>query len=142
MPRVKNFDELPNWLQERLKSDWENMHVLGSERPAVPSIRDAEYRVYLITQGLWVVDAGTGGITVETASGSKAYVDLPDDSEIKALVDAECKRIREARSVERLYDLVMGLTRLDRTALDMDPKRSAVETIRYLARILHENLNV
>lgn len=112
MPRVKRFEELPAWLQDRLRRDWEGLHRGTAERPsayeAVPPIRDPEYRVYRIgDSGWWAVDAGTGGVTIEREGESHAYGDLPE-GELKALVDADGRACRDAEHVELLYSIIRG----------------------------------
>lgn len=151
MPRIKDFNKLPTWLQERLINDWRNLSPNSVE---IPPIRDPEYRVYLISDtgawadggGLWLVDAGTGGVTVETAEArSVAYVDLPDDSEVKVLIDQECRRLRDERDIERLYDIIMGygVNPIDFGSRVNDLRQSgcdAGQVLKYLVKVLHDGL--
>lgn len=106
MPRITRFALLPTWLQNKLRSDWAS---IGGETNR-PPIRDAEYKVYSIEGSeWWIVDAGTGGVSVDSEHGSHAYVDLPDDSGLKRMVDFEGARCRDRARFEAMYEIVRGL---------------------------------
>lgn len=113
MPRIKRFEELPGWLRQRIRTDWDNLCRPAPGSPDVPPIRDPEYRVYRIDRdgvatGWWSIDAGTGGVSVESEFESHAYGDLRPNDPIKALVDAEGRRCRDASHVEMMYEIVRG----------------------------------
>jgi len=104
MPRVKRFEELPAWLQVRIAADWTTLCPVP-----IPPIRDPEYRVHRLgDSGWWVVDAGTGGITVEREGESHAYAELDPSSELFALVAAEAKLDRETDHIEKLTNVILG----------------------------------
>lgn len=103
MPRVKSFEELPQWLQGRLGRDWEDLCHDG-----MPPIGGPEYRVHRIgDSGWWAVDAGAGGVTIERSGESHAYADLPE-GELKALVDADGRMTRDADNVERVCEVILS----------------------------------
>lgn len=105
MPRIKDFQKLPAWLQDYLKADW--AAVCGGSGPSHPPIRDPEYRVYRVGESdVWSVDTGTGGVIVHHAGAAHNYDDLPPDSPLKAVVDAEGLRCRDAEAVETLFGLI------------------------------------
>lgn len=143
MPRVKDWMELPTWLQARLRLDWLEVTPASG---IVPPIGDPEYRVHRVgDSGWWTVDVGgAGGVRVEREGESHAYDDLPA-GELKALVDAEGRACREAEQVETLYGLVLGngvdpraLGRLWRSWQDEGLAEDRV--IVRLATVLHDGL--
>lgn len=105
MPRIKDFQKLPTWLQDYLKADW--AAVCGGPAPHQPPISDPEYRVYRVDgSDLWYHDAGTGGVIVHREGEAYNYDDLPADSPVRAAVDAEGRRCRDAEAVETLFGLI------------------------------------
>lgn len=105
MERVRNFEELPEWLRHRIAADW--AMLCDGPVPSHPPIRDPEYRVYRIgDSGWWAVDAGTGGVTIESEDACHAYVDLPEGSPLRALVDREGRLWRDRENVEALYGVL------------------------------------
>lgn len=108
MPRVKAWTELPRWLQDRLRWEWQNLTIKeGGRLEDRPTIGDPEYRVYRVGGSeWWAVDSGADGVTLERERGSIAYDDLPE-GELKALVDAEGRACRATAHIEVLHGLIV-----------------------------------